>query len=86
MAVSGLPTRCKTHAHYIAKLALDMIDAANSILIRGQPFKVKLHQYNYIYKLKTLVVKERESPTGPPRRGRGGRLAPGPKPTRATRI
>lgn len=40
MAVSGLPTKCNTHAHHIAKMALDMMDAANSILIRGQPFKV----------------------------------------------
>ena len=50
MAVSGLPTKCKTHAHYIAKMALDMIDAANGILIRGQPFKVKIHSYTlYIH-------------------------------------
>ena len=78
MAVSGLPTRCKTHAHYIAKLALDMIDAANSILIRGQPFKVKLHQYNYIYKLKTLVVKERV-PDRTAKEGQGGATCPGPQ-------
>ena len=42
MAVSGLPTKCKTHAHHIAKMALDMIDAANGILIRGQPFKITI--------------------------------------------
>ena len=45
MAVSGLPTACHTHAHHVAHMALDMIDAANNILIRGLPFKVKLNFY-----------------------------------------
>ena len=44
MAVSGLPTKCHTHAHQIAKMALDMLDAANSITIGGQPFRVIIRE------------------------------------------
>ena len=50
MAVSGLPTKCNTHAHYVAKLALDMMDACRSILIRGKPFKVTV-TINYIARI-----------------------------------
>lgn len=42
MAVSGLPTKCNTHANQIAKMALDMMDAADSISIGGQPFRITI--------------------------------------------
>lgn len=37
MAVSGLPEPCTTHAKNIARLALDMIDLAQTVIVDGQP-------------------------------------------------
>jgi Adenylate and Guanylate cyclase catalytic domain len=37
MAVSGLPDICENHAVSIARLALDMIDKADSVLMGDQP-------------------------------------------------
>lgn len=37
MAVSGLPDVCENHAVSIARLALDMIDKADSVKMGDQP-------------------------------------------------
>ena len=37
MAVSGLPDECENHAVSIARLALDMIDKADSVKMGNQP-------------------------------------------------
>lgn len=37
MAVSGLPDICENHAVSIARLALDMIDKADSVMMGDQP-------------------------------------------------
>lgn len=37
MAVSGLPNVCDNHAVSIAKLALDMIDKADSVMMGDRP-------------------------------------------------
>lgn len=37
MAVSGLPDECENHAVSIARLALDMIDKADSVKMGAQP-------------------------------------------------
>ena len=37
MAVSGLPDPCENHAHAIARLALDMIDKADSVKMGEKP-------------------------------------------------
>lgn len=37
MAVSGLPDLCENHAVSIARLALDMIDKADSVMMGDRP-------------------------------------------------
>lgn len=37
MAVSGLPETCKSHAKWIAKLALDMMDMAKCVKMGDEP-------------------------------------------------
>lgn len=37
MAVSGLPNVCENHAVSIARLALDMIDKADSVMMGDRP-------------------------------------------------
>lgn len=37
MAVSGLPEPCNTHAHCIARLALDMMDLGREVVVDGRP-------------------------------------------------
>lgn len=37
MAVSGLPDICENHAVSIARLALDMIDKADSVMMGDRP-------------------------------------------------
>jgi guanylate cyclase soluble subunit beta len=44
MAVSGLPDICENHAVSIARLALDMIDKADSVMMGDQPV-VSIHFY-----------------------------------------
>ncbi|KAL7028069.1 hypothetical protein ACKWTF_005710 [Chironomus riparius] len=42
MAVSGLPDECENHAVSIARLALDMIDKADSVKMGNQPIQVTI--------------------------------------------
>ena len=37
MAVSGLPEVCQSHAKWIARLALDMMDLVTNIEFDGEP-------------------------------------------------
>lgn len=37
MAVSGLPDECENHAACIARLALDMIEMADSVKMGSEP-------------------------------------------------
>lgn len=41
MAVSGLPTRCSSHAVNIANLALDMIDIVQEVNAGGKKMQVR---------------------------------------------
>ncbi|RZF48540.1 hypothetical protein LSTR_LSTR011155 [Laodelphax striatellus] len=42
MAVSGLPELCNTHAQCMARLALDMMDLSQKVIVDGQPVKITI--------------------------------------------
>lgn len=46
MAVSGLPDECENHAVSIARLALDMIDKADSVKMGNQPIVSNFHFFS----------------------------------------
>lgn len=40
MTASGLPERCSNHAQVICSLALDMMEASEDVVIKGNKIKV----------------------------------------------
>lgn len=57
MAVSGLPDICENHAVSIARLALDMIDKADTVRMGDQP----VVSYQIIFSKRKFVAMECET-------------------------
>lgn len=69
MAVSGLPDACENHAVSIARLALDMIDKADSVKMGDQPIVslfvlIKLNYFLIVIQKITIGIHSGEVVTG----------------------